>query len=193
MKTIKRFLGLLLIGAFLNGCGNIFAILNDGSEVKESELQKYIVTREVKLDELVGTWKIDEKSKDEYLKDIRGINFFYVTDKEKEYRKDFDESYILIKNDASAKYKYINEYKGKARSSNYIEEIYNHMNGSYKEVKGSAFLSISYRDEKRGVWSSKDFDCLEINGILFLGKRYETGDIDAGNLKKYHLLYKKVK
>ena len=101
--------------------------------------------------------------------------------------------YILIKNDASAKYKYIKEYKGKARSSNYIEEIYNHTNGSYKEVKGSAFLSISYRDEKRGVRSSSSFDCLEINGILFLGKRYETGDIDAGNLKKYHLLYKKVK
>ncbi len=191
MKIINKFLGLLLIGAFLNGCGNIFSILDDGSEQKESELQKYIVTREVKLDELVGRWKIDKKSKEEYLKNIVGINFFYVTDKEKKYRKELDGIYILIKKDASVKFNlfYNKEYEGKVRSYNYIKEIYNHMNGSYRDVKGSAFVHIDYKEENST--DSIDFDCIEVDGILYLGEKYETGDIDSGNLKKYHLLYKK--
>ena len=188
MRIINVFLGLLLLGVFFNGCGNLFSILDDGSEVKESKYEKYIVTRKVKLEELVGTWRVDEKSKDEYL---RGFNFFYMTDKEKKYKKDLDESYLLIKKNASVKYKYIKEYKGKVRSSNYIEEVYNHMSGISKDVQGNAFVDISY--EKELSKDSLTLDCIEIDGILYLGEKYETGDIDAGDLKKYHLLYKKVK
>jgi len=186
MKTIIK---LIVLGAFLTGCGaDPFAILNDEDydyNGKASELQKYIVTRDVKLEELVGTWKVDEASKEKYLKVFGISNFFYVSDKEKEERKELDESYVLVKKDGFAKFKVFTERKGKARITNHNKAL-----STYGRIKEGIYLNISYR--KESSWGDKNYDYLKVDGIFYLGERYQKGDLDAGNLKKYYLLYKKV-
>lgn len=191
---LKQIIVSIAVSLFFTACGgNIFSILDDGTEEKESEFQKYIVTREVKLDELVGKWIVDEASKKKYLKRSRGSSLFYVTDEEKEYKKELDESYIIVNKNASSTFKepYGVEHEGKARSSNYIKEVYNHIEGYSQDVKEGAFLSISYR--KKSSWGDIDLDCLEIDGVFYLGDKYSIGDLDAGNLEWRYTLYKKEK
>jgi len=191
----KKVLKLIIIGMFLTGCGaDPFAILNDEDyNRKESEFQKYIVTREVKLDELVGTWKVDEKSMKNKLKILGISNVFYETNEEKAYIKETRKCYILIRKDGSVKFNlfYNKEYNGKVFSSNYRKEVYNYIGGYLQDIKGNAFLSISYQEENYS--DSITFDCIEVDGVLYIGRMYEIGDIDSGNLEKHHLLYKKVK
>jgi len=186
MKTIIK---LIVLGAFLTGCGaDPFAILNDEDydyNGKASELQKYIVTRDVKLEELVGTWKVDEESKEKYLKIVKDANSYFVTHLKEEI-KYLNNSYILIKKDGSARFKYVKEQEGKANIYNHNEAL-----SSYGSIKEGIYLSISYRAE--GYWDYVHYDYLKIDGEFYLAERYETGDIDAGNLKHYYLLYKKVK
>lgn len=186
MKLNKVFEA-LIITLFLTGCGgNIFSILDEGDNVKESELHKHIVTKEVDIDELVGTWKVDEDSGKKQLKILGAVNSYFIIHA-KEYKKELDERYITIRKDATAKFRHRDEYDGKAR-------VFDHASAKdeFGKVRKGRYLSISYRDEKRGGWTSKDFDYLEIDGLFYLAEKYETGDIDAGNLKKYYLLFKKV-
>lgn len=178
--NIKTTLKLIVMSLFLTGCGgNPFSILDDeNSNETQSPLDKYLVTREVTLEELEGTWKIIEKSKDEYLKGIRGIYSFYVTEKEKKYRKNLDERYLTVKKSGISKFKIITEYEGEGRILHYKGEE-------------NRFLYITYR--KEDSWGDKTYYCLEIEGVFYLGRKYSDGDYDSGNLEWYYMLYKKVK
>jgi len=195
MKTIIK---LIVLGAFLTGCGaDPFAILNDEDydyNGKASELQKYIVTRDVKLEELVGTWKITEKSKEKYIKRSRVSNFFYETDEAKEYREELDKAYIIVKKDTPSKFRkpYEEEQNGRNEVFNY-----NKARTMYgKNVEG-VYMCIFYKRMstkiRSGGRSSQCFDYLNIDGEFYLANKYSIGDLDAGNLEWRHTLYKKVK
>jgi len=171
---------LILLTALLFTACNFTIIGENDDEVVLEKLDLKMIERNVTLEELSGTWVIDEASIERNLKFNNKLG--------ESRRKELKEVYINI--DKNGTVEFLNSY--------YKHKVYKgRVNLGYipKQwmppiTKNDYYIRISSLEGEH--WKSKNLFFIELNNKFYLGEKYYGGDIDAGNERTYYLLYKKV-
>jgi len=172
---------LILLTALLFTACNFTIIGENDDEVVLEKRAITIVERNVTLEELSGTWVIEDESIERYLQ----LNTRYLDKKELiDLKKRLKMVYIsLYKNNTvdflstSSKYKV---HKGEVSIENLKE---------WEKTNRGYFLYISYKIE---AWESKYLYFVKLNNKFYLGERFQRGEEETNSQKTYYLLYKKV-
>jgi len=183
MKITMHLL-MLLTALFFTAC-NFTIIGENDDEVVLEKLDLKMIERNVTLEELSGTWVIEDESIERYLKlDGKHMSKHELNITEEELKK----SYVKIYKNGTAEFlddcEGCKVHKGRANMG-YIPKQW-----MPPITKNDYYIRISSLEGE--YWKSKNLFFIELNRKFYLGEKYYRGEEETHSQKTYYFLYKKV-